>query len=299
MLLCRVRKKMFFFYLGLIATVWITDNVEAFIIGPQSRCHSVGGSSFVLNQRWAINNDDTFTPSSRKRKRTTLNGTDSNIDSFLYNKLHTRRIFTAVSLGVPTIIISNANKASATDSKSSSMKKKCTDVDSCREIGERKIEEDQKENPTIKLPYGVRYKILQAGVGDGQVTDTSKVDLIYSISKAGGAYMYSKGFGFEKIDIGDGQLRPDNGLDSLKITLGKHNVPVGVEQALVGMKRGERRRVNVPSSVGFDTSNWQPEPTTRRGKAQIAQYQRILEGFGSQPPFPASTIWDVEILSIF
>ena len=64
------------------------------------------------------------------------------------------------------------------------------------------------------------------------------------------------------------------------------------------MGRGERRRVELPPDVGFGTSNWMPEPTTRRGKAQIEQYKRKLTGFGSQPPFPAETVWDVEVLQI-
>mmetsp|Transcript_22450 Transcript_22450/g.29506 ORF Transcript_22450/g.29506 Transcript_22450/m.29506 type:complete len:266 (+) Transcript_22450:21-818(+) len=173
---------------------------------------------------------------------------------------------------------------------------KCTDIESCREIGERKVEKDMKENPTTVLNSGVRYKVLRPGTGDNTVQEGSSVDLIYSISEGGGAYMYSKGFGYEKVDIG-GKLQSDLGLDSLRVVVGRKNVPVGIEQALVGMKRGEKRRIELPPSVGFETSNWQPEPTSRRGKASITGYQRILTGFGSQPPFPAVTIWDIEVLS--
>jgi hypothetical protein len=176
---------------------------------------------------------------------------------------------------------------------------KCTDIESCREIGERKVEQEMQDNPVTRLKSGARYKQLKVGYGDKQVNESSLVDLIYSISSASGAYMYSQGFGFEKIDIGNGVLQNDLGLDSYRVTLGKGDlVPLGVEQALVGMKKGERRRVEVPPNVGFETSNWKPEPTTRRGKQSIVGYQSILKGRGSnQPPFPAPTIWDVEILS--
>lgn len=174
---------------------------------------------------------------------------------------------------------------------------KCTDIESCREEGERKIEADLKNNPIIKLSNGVRYRVLQPPTSGAKVQEGSSVDLIYSISTASGQYMYSKGFGFEKVEFGN-KLQSDLGLDSMRVTLGKHQVPVGIEMALVGMGRGERRRVELPPGVGFETSNWSPEPTTRRGKTQIEQYKKKLVGFGSQPPFPAETVWDIEVLGI-
>ena len=58
------------------------------------------------------------------------------------------------------------------------------------------------------------------------------------------------------------QLRGETiGLDSYRVTLGTGNLPVGVEQALIGAKKGERLRIEVPPNVGFETSNWKPEPT--------------------------------------
>ncbi|KAL7483078.1 hypothetical protein ACHAW6_008730 [Cyclotella cf. meneghiniana] len=175
---------------------------------------------------------------------------------------------------------------------------KCTDIESCREEGERKIEADLKNNPIIKLSNGVRYRVLRPGALSGpKVKEGSSIDLAYSISTASGQYMYSKGFGFEKVIFG-GKLEPDLGLDSMRVVLGQHDVPIGIEMALLGMGRGERRRVELPPKVGFETSHWSPEPTTRRGKTQIEQYKKKLAGFGSQPPFPAETVWDIEVLGI-
>jgi FKBP-type peptidyl-prolyl cis-trans isomerase len=197
----------------------------------------------------------------------------------------------------PLLTFNNQEAAAAT---TSSYSRQCTDIESCREIGEQRVVKDMTENPVFRLANGVRYKQLKAGFGTSQVSESSTINMIYSISQASGAYMYSRGFGYEKIDVGNGQLEPDvAGLDSYLVTLGTGNLPKGVEQALVGMKKGERRRIEVPPGVGFETSNWKPEPTTRRGKAQIAGYQGILRGRGSsQPPFPAPTIWEVEVLSI-
>jgi hypothetical protein len=181
--------------------------------------------------------------------------------------------------------------------------KRCTDIESCREIGDQKIQQDLAEKPITKLDSGVRFKRLKPGVGSGTVKNGDSVDIIFSISRANGAYMYSKGFGFEKVEGGVGGfgLQSDEGLDSYRVQLGKssnRDVPLGIELALIGMQKGERRRVELPPSVGFETSDWRPEPTTRRGKAQIVDYRNILNGRGtSQPAFPAPTIWDVEVLS--
>jgi len=176
---------------------------------------------------------------------------------------------------------------------------KCTDIESCREIGERKVEKDAAENPVTRLESGARYKVLQPGTGGQNVGENSNIDLAFSVSTLSGGYMYSRGFGYEKVDVGNGKMVSDAGLDSLRVKLGERNVPVGIEDALIGMKKGEKRRVELPPRVGLATSNWQPEPLTKRGTASILGYKRILEGNGSnQPPFPAATIWDIEVLRI-
>ena len=181
--------------------------------------------------------------------------------------------------------------------------RKCTDIESCREIGEQKVQQDLEDNPVIRLPNGVRYKKLKAGIGSSVVNDNDVVDIIYSISRANGAYMYSVGFGYNKAGgLGDGfattSTTTDAGIESYRVKLGHNDLPAGVESALVGAKKGERRRIEVPPSVGFETSNWKPGPTTRRGKTQIADYQSQMKGRGtSQPPFFAPLIWEVEILN--
>lgn len=176
---------------------------------------------------------------------------------------------------------------------------KCTDIESCREIGERKVERDLVENPVTRLKSGSRYKLLQPGTGEATVDDDSTLDLIFSISTMSGGYMFSQGFGFEKIDAGNGKMMSDAGLDSVRVKIGDRNVPLGIEDTLIGMKKGERRRVEVPPNVGFVTSDWKPEPMSKRGKAGITGYKRILEGNGpNQPAFPAATIWDIEVLRI-
>ena len=167
---------------------------------------------------------------------------------------------------------------------------KCTDIESCREAGDAKVAAAEAANPVINLGSGVRYKRVKEGAG-ATVSGNDVVDVAYSISTAGGSYMYSRGFGFEK----DSDGVNDAG-DFLRVRLGSQDVPKGIEIALRGMKEGEKRRVELPpGAVGFESSEWKPAPTTRRGKAQIVAYKNLINGNGSsQPPFPAVTVWDIE-----
>ncbi|CAM9568860.1 unnamed protein product [Heterosigma akashiwo] len=202
------------------------------------------------------------------------------------------------SMGTAAVSASSICLPGAAVARSTEAKKKCSDIESCREIGDQKVEKEMSENPTVRLPSGIRYKVTQKGLGDDAVADGSKVDLIFSVSEGGGGYMYSRGFGYEKVEFG-GKLQSDYGLDSYRIVVGRQDVPIGIEQALLGMKRRERRRIELPPGpeLGFETSQWKPEPTTKGGKTRMTNYQRILAGFGSQPAFPAITIWDVEVIS--
>lgn len=173
---------------------------------------------------------------------------------------------------------------------------KCTDIESCRAIGEQKEAEKLALSPITRLGGGLEYKVLSAGTGDETVSPESKIKIIYSISQANGDYMYSQGFGYNKIDAGGGSKVSDF-IDALPFKMGSTEIPIGVQKALLGAKRGERRRIVCPPKLGFETSNWQPEPKNFRGQRQIADYKALLEGRGSAPPYLAPTIWDVEVVS--
>lgn len=176
---------------------------------------------------------------------------------------------------------------------------KCTDIESCREVGEARDRIDLENNPIRRLSNGVEYKVLDNGSPSSSqtVTPNSSVDIAFSVSQANGRYMYSKGLGLEKIEF-MGKMARDRDIDSLRVDLGKKDVPVGIEQVLVGMKKGEKRRVVLPPEVGFDTSDWQPGPVKRDAQRQMEVYRQLLRGNGAQPPFSAPTIWDVEVLRI-
>ena len=184
--------------------------------------------------------------------------------------------------------------------------KRCTDIESCREIGERRDAENLARNPIVRLGDGLQYKVLSPGVGGSGgdaaavvVKPDSNVRIIYSVSQANGSYMYSRGMGYNKIDAGGGRMVKDEYLDSLAVTMGSNNqIPLGIQKALVGAKRGERRRIQCPPQLGFETSNWEPKPTTFRGERQMIDYRSTLTGSSGGVAFPAPTIWDVEVVSI-
>lgn len=180
-------------------------------------------------------------------------------------------------------------------------KAKCTDIDSCREIGERKEEKALAERPIIRLGDSLQYRVLSKGLGGERVAPASKVQIVFSVSQASGEYMYSRGFGFNKIDIGNGQKASDFGTDTLLVDMADDEakvLPIGIRKAMMGMRRGERRRIECPPELGFTTSDWNPKPTNFRGTQQIKDYRALLEGRGSVPPFPAPTVWDVEVVGI-
>jgi hypothetical protein len=52
--------------------------------------------------------------------------------------------------------------------------------------------------------------------------------------------MYSKGFGLEKVVEFMGKMTCNRDIDSLRVDWGKKNVPFGIEQVLVGIKKGEK-----------------------------------------------------------
>lgn len=176
---------------------------------------------------------------------------------------------------------------------------KCTDIDSCREAGEAKDQQDLLDNPITRLPNGVSYKVLDHGVPSSTqtVSPNSSVDIAFSVSQANGRYMFSKGLGLEKVNF-MGKTTYDRDIDSLRVDLGHKDVPVGIEQVLVGMKKGEKRRVVLPPEVGFATSDWQPSPVKRDAQRQMQVYRELVSGNGALPPFAAPTVWDVQVLRI-
>ena len=74
--------------------------------------------------------------------------------------------------------------------------------------------------------------------------------------------------------------------ETFKLTLGDHQVPVAVELALQGAKKGCVRRVEMSPRLGFETSQWSPEPSTFEGKQRMEAYRQRLKttkGYAGTP----------------
>jgi len=84
-------------------------------------------------------------------------------------------------------------------------------------------------------------------------------------------------------------------LDSYRIRLGSHDVPIGVELALEGAHKGDFRRIEVPPDLGFETSDWKPTPTGFSGRQRLENYRtRLKPGSG----YAASILFQVEVMKV-
>lgn len=122
-----------------------------------------------------------------------LNLIDAETDCYQRpNMFHRRGVLANSAATLLSTIVASTVLESAANAK-------CTDIESCREVGERKVEEDLKLNPIVKLPSGTRYRVLRpptvtsSNSGGKVVTDGSSVDLAFSISSGSGQYMYRQG----------------------------------------------------------------------------------------------------------
>jgi FKBP-type peptidyl-prolyl cis-trans isomerase len=168
---------------------------------------------------------------------------------------------------------------------------KCSDIESCREEGDKRIAQQEADaGPKVNLGNGVRYREPRRGTGDLELKAGDVAEITFQVTTTGGNYMYSLGRSVEpgQKDLGE----------TLRIVLGRHDVPIAVEMAIEGMKKGGIRKVEMPPKLGFSTSNGQPAPTTFSGKKKMERYEALLTGNGLQPGYEAELIFEVELVKI-
>ena len=103
---------------------------------------------------------------------------------------------------------------------------------------------DVSKLDTVKLDSGLSYIIVAKGKGDG-IQVGEKAFLQYS-----GYFTDGKKF----------DSSHDNGGKSFDFILGRHRVIDGWELGLIGMKEGEKRRLNVPYALAYGENGRQPIP---------------------------------------
>jgi FKBP-type peptidyl-prolyl cis-trans isomerase len=144
---------------------------------------------------------------------------------------------------------------------SSSTKKeirKCTNVEECQEMAERRDsslrqEEDPNANPVVVTPQGTRYRDLQLGNGPAVQTGDA-VTLYYKVLKLGkrsydgvsgeGTVIFSRGYGYEEDERAARE-------QSWRTTVGDGENIDALNDGLVGMRVGSIRRLQVRPDRGW------------------------------------------------
>ncbi|CAB9528526.1 expressed unknown protein [Seminavis robusta] len=170
----------------------------------------------------------------------------------------TTAIASAVTLSAESASALVKGVAPPSSMKPSSGKPKCTNVEECQAMAERKEQEERETAegsrvPAKKTPGGVIYRDEQEGNG-GVVKDGDEVTLYYKVLKLGkrsydglsgeGTVVFSRGYGLE-----DDEKKP--GDKSFITTVGAFSNVVALNEALIGMKEGGIRRIAVLPQKGW------------------------------------------------
>ena len=109
--------------------------------------------------------------------------------------------------------------------------------------------------------------------------------------KGNGDYMWSLGLSKE---LGLNDLG-----ETVRLVLGRHDVPVAVEMAIAGMKQGTVRTVEMPPQLGFSTAKSDSMlPSTFSGKQRYQRYQGIVTGTGGVPGYEAVLNVEIEVVRV-
>jgi len=164
---------------------------------------------------------------------------------------------------------------------------KCKDIDSCREQGEVRFENlEKKAGPMISLDSGVRYREMEKGINGPQLKLGDSADIRFQVLKGNGDFLY----GVPNREPGANDLS-----QILRLTLGQKDVPVGVEEALYGASKGTRRRVELPPSLGFASSNWNPTPQTFSGIQRMKRFRNL---FDTNPQYQPVLLFEFEVVRV-
>ena len=138
--------------------------------------------------------------------------------------------------------------------------------------GRRAARSEAKEGalpPVVTLDQGVRYRAdarRQRGRRRGPRAGRRRAGARSPVFTTNGDYSRSLGRGIEPTNNDRGE--------ALRITRGKHDVPVAIEMAMAGCSAGAVRRVEMPSQMGFDIRRGQRGALSFSGRQRIERYQR-------------------------
>ena len=216
-----------------------------------------------------------------------------------------RRCLVQVAAGATIATASTANAVAYRTEVYSSpptpgrSKPKCRDIESCQAEGERRAAEaEAKAGPLRNVgPLGangmgrVRYRAMKETDDGPALREGDVAELRFDVLSTSGELMYG-------IPSREPGAAAAGVLDTYRMVLGRRDVPLGVELALEGAHKGDLRRIEVPPDLGFATSDWKPAPSGYSGKQRLEQYRARLTGNGLQPGYPASILFQVEVVKV-
>lgn len=125
--------------------------------------------------------------------------------------------------------------------------------------------EDENLPKFFKTASGVKVQELAPGSGqEAKAGDSVLID--YVLRRNNGYFIYStiEGVSFQPRDVPIGPIRLQLGSGS--------EVIEGLQDAIVGMRQGGKRRVLIPPELGYVSSVLQPQPPTFATKRQLANH---------------------------
>lgn len=142
--------------------------------------------------------------------------------------------------------------------------------------------------PFTVLPSGVKYKLMRTGPGTGDAVEPGRSVVVEMTALA--LNLNGKPFFSTKL--------PDGTPDPLSWTLGEGRAVPGLEEGMLGMHKGDVRRIIVPAALGYGAA--------RTGKAKEASGpylpvprsvldQRALDSITKNPNRDATVLFDVRV----
>jgi len=154
-----------------------------------------------------------------------------------------------------------------------------SNLEEAKEKGERLREERaEAENPgeLVTMPSGLQYREISTGTKGPVVQKGDVVEFTYIVYRlSSGAYfkyssggrpvlLYSYGYGNEgQNDVGD----------TWRATLNTKDLPLAASAAMVGMRRGGRRRILIPPQFGWTDNAVGPKPQTFGAYRRLEQHK--------------------------
>ncbi|PNH00131.1 Peptidyl-prolyl cis-trans isomerase FKBP16-1, chloroplastic, partial [Tetrabaena socialis] len=129
---------------------------------------------------------------------------------------------------------------------------------------------DPTQPQFVRLPSGVRYQQLNVGSGPAAGSgDTVLFD--YVLRRSNGYFIYGtiEGISFQPRDVPTAPV---------SIKLGSGELIPGLEEVLLGMSPGTKRRALVPPELGYVGGGEQPQPPTFATKRQLETHRRRVGG---------------------